>query len=118
MCVNGGILDSSIWKNCEINKFFHILEIDLRSKLISCMNMWWTTKNTWWTIWTTFKHVKNIQSYLNNPLAWFNLNLKFYEHIKKKKKRLGKGIIPACKIYTVEEEVFDGGPKGEVEEKN
>ena len=39
MCVNGGILDSSIWKNCEINKFFHILEIDLRSKLMSCMIM-------------------------------------------------------------------------------
>ena len=86
MCVNGGILDSSIWKNCEINKFFHILEIDLRSKLMSCMNMWWTTKNTWWTIWTTFKHVKNIQSYLNNPLACFNLNLT-------RKSWLGHGFI-------------------------
>ena len=31
---------------------------------------------------------------------------------KKKKKLLGKGIIPSCKIHMVEEETLEGGPKG------
>ena len=26
--------------------------------------------------------------------------------------KLGKGIIPSCKIYVVEEETLGGGPKG------
>ena len=26
--------------------------------------------------------------------------------------KLGKGIIPSCKIHMVEEGTFDGGPKG------
>ena len=26
--------------------------------------------------------------------------------------KLGKGIIPSCKIHMVEEETLDGGPKG------
>ena len=28
------------------------------------------------------------------------------------KKKLGKGIIPSCKIHMVEEMTLDGGPKG------
>ena len=28
--------------------------------------------------------------------------------------KLGKWIIPACKIHTVEKETFDGSPKGGV----
>ena len=28
------------------------------------------------------------------------------------KKQLGKGIKPSCKIYMVEEETLEGGPKG------
>ena len=31
------------------------------------------------------------------------------------KNKLGKWIIPTCKIHTVEEEAFGGGPKGGVE---
>ena len=34
------------------------------------------------------------------------------------KNKLEKWIIPACKIHMVEEETFDGGPKGGVEKKN
>ena len=34
------------------------------------------------------------------------------------KNKLGKDIIPACNIHTVENETLDGGPKGEVENKN
>ena len=30
----------------------------------------------------------------------------------KKKKKLGKGIIPSCKIHTMEEETLGGSPKG------
>ena len=33
------------------------------------------------------------------------------------KNKLGKGIILACKIHTVEEEVFGGGLKGGIEKK-
>ena len=29
-----------------------------------------------------------------------------------------EGLIVACKIHTMEEETFDGGPKGGVEKKN
>ena len=36
----------------------------------------------------------------------------------KMENRLGKGIILACKIYIVEEEAFNGRPKGGVEKKN
>ena len=32
--------------------------------------------------------------------------------------KLGKRIIHACKIHTVEEEAFGGGSKGGVEKKN
>ena len=57
MCMDGDVLDSWIWENYETNNFFfHILDVDLKSKLVSCMNMWWTTKNMWRTI-------KNIQTY-------------------------------------------------------
>ena len=34
------------------------------------------------------------------------------------KNKLGKEIIPICKIYTVEEEALGGGSKGGVEKKN
>ena len=50
MCVNGDILDSRIWENYETNMFFflkYISDVNLRLKLASCMNMWWTTKNMW-----------------------------------------------------------------------
>jgi len=44
---------------------FHILDINLRSKLVSCINMWWTTKNMWRThehfrISRTFKYIQGI----------------------------------------------------------
>ena len=38
-------------------------------------------------------------------------------HYSNIKNKLGKGIIPSCKIHTVEEETLDGGPKGGVEKK-
>ena len=43
-----------------------------------------------------------------------------YSNIKKikKKKRLKKRIIPACKIDIMEEVAFGGGPKGGVKKKN
>ena len=34
------------------------------------------------------------------------------------KNKLKKDIILACKIHTMEEEVFGGGPKDEVKKKN
>ena len=37
--------------------FFHLFDVDLKSKLVLCMNMWRTIKNIWRT------H-KNIQTYL------------------------------------------------------
>ena len=36
---------------------------------------------------------------------------------KKKKKQLGNGITPSCKIHMVKEETFEGGPKGGGEEE-
>ena len=38
----------------------------------------------------------------------FNLKLLSWQH----KKQLGKGILPSCKIHTMEEETLEGGPKG------
>ena len=34
------------------------------------------------------------------------------------KNKLRKGFVLACKIHTVKEEAFGGGPKGGVEKKN
>ena len=47
MCVDGDILDSRILKNYETNIFFHIFDMDLRSKLVLHMNICWKTKNMW-----------------------------------------------------------------------
>ena len=35
----------------------------------------------------------------------------------KKKKKLGKWIIPSCKIYIVEEEIIEGSSKGRGKEE-
>ena len=53
----------------------------------------------------TFKH---IQENLNNYYHTLILN----SHHANTKNKLGKGIIPSCKIHMVEEETLDGGPKG------
>ena len=37
---------------------------------------------------------------------------------RSEERRVGKEIIPICKIYTVEEEALGGGSKGGVEKKN
>ena len=34
MCVYGDILNLRIWKNYETNIFFHIFDVNLRSKLV------------------------------------------------------------------------------------
>ena len=79
---------------------FHIFDVDLRLKLVLCMNMWRTTKN----MWRTFKHIqKNLNDYYHALI----LN----SHHGNIKKRLGKWIIPSCKIHMVEEETLEGGPK-------
>ena len=84
--------------------FFYV---DLRSKLVLCMNMWWTTR----TCEEHIKTIKNIQTY-SREFKWlfscFNLKLSSWQH----KKQLGKEIIPSCKIHTVEEEALDGSPNG------
>ena len=36
---------------------------------------------------------------------------------QKKKNKLGKRILPSCKIHIMEEEILDGGPKGGGKEK-
>ena len=38
--------------------------------------------------------------------------------IRSEERRVGKEIILACKIHTVEEETLDGAPMGGVEKKN
>ena len=59
MCVDGDILDSRMWKNYETNIFFHVFDVDLRSKLVLCMNKWWTIKKR-------IRTFKNIKTYLRN----------------------------------------------------
>ena len=34
MCVHSDIRDSRIWKNYKTTMFFHIFDVDLRSKLV------------------------------------------------------------------------------------
>ena len=53
----------------------------------------------------TFKH---IQENLNNYYHALILN-SYHGNTKNK---LGKRIIPSCKIHMVEEETLEGGPKG------
>ena len=40
MCMNGDILDSRILENYETNMFFTFFYVDIRSKLVSCMNLY------------------------------------------------------------------------------
>ena len=44
MCIDDDILDLRTWKNYETNIFFIFFYVDLRSKLVLCMNIWWITK--------------------------------------------------------------------------
>ena len=53
----------------------------------------------------TFKH---IQENLNNYYHALILNF-HHDNIKNK---LGKGIIPSCRIHTMEKETLGRGPKG------
>ena len=48
----------------------------------------------------TFKHIQRNYHALILDSHYGNIN-----------KQLGKEIIPSCKIYTVEEEILDGGHK-------
>ena len=88
-----------------LNKhIFHVFDVDLRSKLVSCMNMWWTTKN----MWRTYKNIHTYSKEFKWLLSCFNLKLSLWQH----QKQLEKKIIPLCKIHIVEEETLEGGPKG------
>ena len=60
MYVDGDILDSRIWENYETNMFSIFFYVDLRSKLVLCMNKWWTSKNMWRT---HMNILKKIQTY-------------------------------------------------------
>ena len=55
----------------------------------------------------TFKNIQTYSKELKWLLSCFNLKLSSWQH----KKQLGKGIIHSCKIYIVEEETLEGGPK-------
>ena len=57
MCVGGDILDSRIWENYKTN-IFHIFYVDLRLKLVLCMNMWEQYEHL--SISGTFKHIQGI----------------------------------------------------------
>ena len=87
--------------------------MDLRSKLVfmhePVMNNQEHVKNIKEHL-RTFKH---IQENLNNYYHALILN----SHHDNTKNKLGKWIIPSCKIHMVEEETLDGGPKGEGKEE-
>ena len=88
-----------------LNKhIFRVFYVDLRSKLVLYMNMWWITKN----IWRIYKKIQTYSKEFKWLLSYFNLKLLSWQH----KKQLGKGILPSCKIHTMEEETLEGGPKG------
>ena len=55
------------------------------------------------------------QPSLNDLLFIFPIPLLYkppISFIPRDKKKLGKWIIPSCKIHMVEEETLEGGPKG------
>ena len=56
----------------------------------------------------TFKNIQTYSKELKWLLSCFNLKLSSWQH----KKQLRKGIILSCKIYIMEEETLEGGPKG------
>ena len=58
----------------------------------------------------TFKH---IQGNLNNYYHALILN----SHHGNIKNKLGKWIMPSCKIHTVEDETLGGGPNGRGKEE-
>ena len=88
-----------------LNKhIFRVFYVDLRSKLVLYMNMWWITKN----IWRIYKKIQTYSKEFKWLLSYFNLKLLSWQY----KKQLGKGIIPLCKIHMIEEETLEGGPKG------
>ena len=70
------------------------------------------------------EHVMNNQEYMKNTLhlrtfkcIQENLNSYYHalilnSHHGNTKNKLGKWIIPSCKIHMVEEETFGRGPKG------
>ena len=67
-------------------------------------------------MWRTYNNIrtyKNIQTYSKEfklLLSCFSIELSSWQH--KKKKKLGKEIIPSCKIHKVEEETLEGSAKG------
>ena len=54
--------------------------------------------------------IKNVQTYLRENYYHALILNSHHDNIKNK---LGRGIIPSCKIHTVEEETPSRGPKGE-----
>ena len=56
------------------------------------------------------QYFKNIQTYSRNLNNYYHA-LILNSHHDNIKKKLGKWIIPSCKIHTVEEETLGGGSK-------
>ena len=109
MCVYSDILDSRIWKNYETNLFFiFFIWIKIKTNVYA-----WTCDEQPRTCKEYIRTFKHIQENLNNYYHALILN----SHHGNTKNKLGKGTIPSCKIHMVEENTFDGGPKGRGKEE-